>query len=49
MVNFLKLDESIITITGYESSALAARDAILKIVNDYVSKVFFLSLLFAID
>jgi len=32
-------DESIITITGYESSATAARDAILKIVDDYESMV----------
>ena len=30
-------DESIITITGYEKNATEARDAILKIVGDYVS------------
>ena len=30
-------DDSIITITGYESNAVKAKEAILKIVNEYVS------------
>ena len=29
-------DDSIITITGYESNAIKAKEAILKIVNEYV-------------
>jgi predicted PilT family ATPase len=32
-------DDSIITITGYESNAYAAKEAILKIVNDFESMV----------
>lgn len=39
-INFLKKgdpEEHIITITGYEQSTLAARDDIMKIVNDLVN------------
>jgi hypothetical protein len=39
-INFVKKgdpDEHIITITGYEQNTLAARDDIMKIVNELVS------------
>lgn len=41
-INFMKKgdpDEHIITITGYEQNALAARDDIMKIVNELVSQM----------
>ena len=41
-INFAKKgdpDEHIITITGYEQNTLAARDDIMKIVNELVSQI----------
>ena len=34
-------NENVITITGYEDNAIKAKEAILKIVNQYVSSVDF--------
>lgn len=39
-INFPERDESTITITGYEKDAEAARDAILKLVQEQVLLIF---------